>query len=57
MPLVLSRLKGGEAMRRLEVRWRELWWMDKVSVACIVIAVVCTAINLGAILLGYKWPQ
>lgn len=44
-------------MRRLEVRWRELWWMDKVSVACIVIAVVCTAINLGAILLGYKWPQ
>lgn len=44
-------------MEGIKARWRELYWMDKVSVACIVIAVVCTTINLGAILLGYKWPQ
>lgn len=38
--------KKKTAISRWRSRWKELYWQNKVSIVCIIIAVICTAINL-----------
>ena len=47
------------AKRLSEVRamWERLHWSDRFCLVITAIAGICTIINVGISLLGYKWPQ
>ena len=42
---------------KLKFMWQRLMFGERFCVVAITIAIVCTLINVGLCLLGYKWPQ
>lgn len=44
-------------LNKVRAMWERLLWRDRFCLVITAIAVICTLINVGISLLGYKWPQ
>ncbi len=45
------KMKGEVMFKKIQNWWDKLYWQLKLSVVCILIAVICTTINLTIVLL------